>query len=94
MRVLMATTRGFGDPEFDRLVEAAGSESDPVRRRELYVKAEARAVAEAPWVFLFHPRDEVLIAPGWAELELLHPGRLGHTPRTRARLGGSSKRRL
>jgi peptide/nickel transport system substrate-binding protein/oligopeptide transport system substrate-binding protein len=59
----------FGDPEFDRLVEAAGSESDPVRRGELYVMAEARAVAEAPWVFLFHPRDEVLIAPGWAGLE-------------------------
>ncbi len=54
---------GWADPAYDRLVRAAGAETDPARRNELYQQAEALLLDAAPIaplyfntrVFLCHP---------------------------------------
>ena len=57
---------GWADPEYDRLVAAAGSTLDPARRAGLYQQAEALLLNDAPIaplffgtrVFLCHPAVE------------------------------------
>lgn len=59
---------GWSDPEYDAWVTAARAERDPVRRRELFQRAEARLLAEAPIAPIYHGTSTYLIHPsvrGW-----------------------------
>ncbi len=53
----------YSNAEVDGLLEAARVERDATRRTELYLKAEAIIVAQAPWVPLWHSVDYVLTKP-------------------------------
>jgi len=60
----------FGNDEFDRLVEQAGSITDLDRRWELYSEAERIAYDEAPWLLLFWNKCTILVAPEVRGLEI------------------------
>jgi len=82
---------GYSNPEFDRLVEQARLTADPVKRSELYARADRIAVEDACWILyaypmqriLFNPEYEGLVFPLQGEfripLERLHPKRGGNT---------------
>jgi peptide/nickel transport system substrate-binding protein/oligopeptide transport system substrate-binding protein len=53
----------FYHPEFERLIAEARAESDPAARVELYKQAEAVAVEEAAWMFIYFYGEEALIKP-------------------------------
>lgn len=58
----------FSDPEVDRLILSAKSESDPQRRLAKYQKAEDAIIDRCPWVFLFHRKMYYAVQPwvrGW-----------------------------
>jgi peptide/nickel transport system substrate-binding protein len=48
---------GYADAEVDRMLDAADVEIDQAKRRDLYLKAQARFNADAPWLFLWLPQD-------------------------------------
>ena len=54
---------GYGDPEVDRLLEEARTESDEDRRFELYNQAERLLLEDAPWLPLFSGVETWLVAP-------------------------------
>lgn len=54
---------GYSNPEVDRLLEQAMTESDAATRLSLYRQAEQRIVDDAPWVPLFHGVDYTLVKP-------------------------------
>ncbi len=54
---------GYSNPEVDRLLEQAMTESDTATRLSLYRQAEQRIVDDAPWVPLFHGVDYTLVKP-------------------------------
>ncbi|BAS27998.1 ABC transporter substrate-binding protein [Limnochorda pilosa] len=45
----------FSDPEADRLIEAAGSQRDPARRKVLYDQLQVLFQEKVPAVFLYYP---------------------------------------
>ncbi len=53
----------YSNPEFDRLYDAGLSAVDPSEQNRLFAQAEAIAVADAPWVFLYDRRDFRLLSP-------------------------------
>jgi ABC-type oligopeptide transport system substrate-binding subunit len=53
----------WSNAEFDRLVEAAGAELDPVRRTQLYRRAEEILVRDYAAAFVFHPQNLELRKP-------------------------------
>jgi len=60
---------GWVNPEYDRLVRAAGAETQPQRRNELYQAAEAILLKEVPILPLYHGTRTFLIhasVRGWA----------------------------
>ncbi len=48
---------GYTNPEVDRLLDAASSETDDDERAGLYREAQVIVSREAPWVFLWLPQD-------------------------------------
>jgi ABC-type transport system substrate-binding protein len=64
----------FYNPEFDRLLNQAAPIADFARRFELYRKAERIIIAQAPWVFLYHPVSYVIRQP-WVHDYVLNPMR-------------------
>lgn len=64
----------YYNPEVERLLAAAAPVGDGARRLELYGRAEKILVADAPWVFLFHPVTYVIIKP-WVHDYVLNPMR-------------------
>jgi oligopeptide transport system substrate-binding protein len=64
----------FYNPEFDRLLNQAAPIADLARRFELYRKAERIIIAQAPWVFLYHPVSYVIRQP-WVHDYVLNPMR-------------------
>jgi len=62
----------FKDETFDRLITAAQSEPDAVKRKGLYAEAQTRAVEMSPWVFFWHKRDFVVHQP-WVKGFRLYP---------------------
>ena len=50
--VIWSNTQGYCNPEVDRLLEAAGVAKDREKRAELYARAQAIIVDEAPIVFI------------------------------------------
>ena len=48
---------GYSNPEVDRLLDAAGLETDQSKRAGLYRDAQAIVNRQAPWIFLWLPQD-------------------------------------
>jgi peptide/nickel transport system substrate-binding protein len=48
---------GYSNPEVDRLLDAAETETDQSKRREMYLRAQRIVTDDAPWVFLYLPED-------------------------------------
>jgi oligopeptide transport system substrate-binding protein len=53
----------YSNPEVDALLEEARTEQDQATRLELYQQAEEIIVQDAPWIPLFHARNNALIKP-------------------------------
>ncbi len=59
---------GYSNPKVDKLLVAADSEIDRVKRAELYHEAEKIVAEEAPWIFLWVPQDIYAVSKrlrGW-----------------------------
>lgn len=48
---------GYSNPEIDRILEAAATETDREKRAEMYREAEAIVNADLPYVYLWVPQD-------------------------------------
>ncbi len=74
---------GYSNPEYDRLSEQADVMQDAKKRMETYRKAEAIAVADAPWVPIYFQKDVELWSP---RLKGVEDMLLGHLPHKRTEL--------
>jgi ABC-type transport system substrate-binding protein len=70
------TTR-WSNSEFDHLVKQAQVATSEAERRDLYAKAEAIALDEAPWLLLFWKNSGTLVQPYVSGLRI---SRLDRTP--------------
>jgi len=52
-----ANSAGYANPEVDKLLDQADVETDPVKRRDAYLKVQQIVHDDAPWVFLWLPQD-------------------------------------
>ena len=50
-------TAGYANPQVDKLLDAAETETDSDKRRALYFQVQETVHADAPWVFLWLPQD-------------------------------------
>jgi len=68
----------YRNPEVDALLDQAARTIDKVARLELLQRAELRAIADAPWVFLYHPVSYEIVLPRVRDFRLhpLRPARL------------------
>lgn len=73
-------TLGYSNAEFDRLCDQADALQEPARRMELYHKAEAIAVQDAPWVPIYFQKDVELWNP---RLRGVEDSLMGHLPHKR-----------
>ncbi len=48
---------GFSNPEVDALLDAAETEPDEAKRRDMYRRAQLIVSEAAPWIFLWLPQD-------------------------------------
>jgi peptide/nickel transport system substrate-binding protein len=48
---------GFSNPEVDRLLDAAETETDSAERARMYREAQRIVSEQAPWIFLWLPQD-------------------------------------
>ena len=62
----------YKNPEVDKLLDAARVERDWKKRVELYQKAEKLIVADAPWIFLYHPITDWIHQP-YVHGVIVHP---------------------
>ncbi|MGA2412139.1 MAG: ABC transporter substrate-binding protein [Candidatus Binataceae bacterium] len=62
----------YDNPTVDGLLREAAPISDDAKRYALYRQAEQLIVADAPWVFLYHPVTYVIRQP-WVHDYLLNP---------------------
>ena len=53
----------FSDPEVDGALLAARRAADPAVREKLYLQAAREITAAAPWVFLWHRKNHVIVRP-------------------------------
>ncbi|PIQ92157.1 MAG: hypothetical protein COV69_03405 [Parcubacteria group bacterium CG11_big_fil_rev_8_21_14_0_20_39_14] len=53
----------YNNPEVNKLLEMARIESNPEKRVQLYQQAEKIIVEEAPWLPLFHGKNNAVIKP-------------------------------
>lgn len=70
---------GYSNKAYDVLLDEADASTDPAKRRELYRKAEAIVVDDAPWVPLYYQRDLELMKP---YVSGVRDGLMGHLPHT------------
>ena len=54
----------YSNPDFDRLIELARTEADPIARVRLYQQAERLVIEDVAWIPLYFPVSHVVIAPG------------------------------
>ena len=62
----------YSNPELDALLDAARSELDPVKRQEMYRRAERILYDDAPWIYDYHPVSTEVTQPYVRGFEL-HP---------------------
>lgn len=61
---------GYSNPEFDRLVEQAGAQTDPVRRRQFLEQAESVLLSDHPIIPIYFFVSKHLVSPrvsGWQD---------------------------
>jgi peptide/nickel transport system substrate-binding protein len=70
----------YSNPEVDALLATAARTVDPAARLDVLRRAELIAIADAPWVFLFHPVSYEIVSPRVRDFELhpLRPARFEH----------------
>lgn len=51
----------YRDAEVDARIEEAQAEADPARRAALYRDIDARVYGDAPWIYLWHPVNFLLV---------------------------------
>ena len=70
----------YSNPEVDALLAAAARTVDAAARLDLLQRAELIAIADAPWVFLYHPVSYEIVSPRVRDFELhpLRPARFAH----------------
>lgn len=68
----------YSNPEVDALLDEAARTVDPETRIKLLQSVELRAIADAPWVFLYHPVSYEIVHPRVRGFHLhpLRPARL------------------
>jgi ABC-type transport system substrate-binding protein len=64
----------YYNPKVESLLAQAAPLANPRRRLALYEQAEKLIVADAPWVFLYHPVTYVIVQP-WVHGWVLNPMR-------------------
>ena len=62
----------YRNPEVDALLDTAAHTVDPRERLQLLQRVELLGIADAPWVFLFHPVTYVVVNPRLRDFQL-HP---------------------
>lgn len=62
----------YVNPAVDALLDRARRTLDPEGRMALYREAERQVVADAPWVFLYHPIGYAIHQP-WVRGHAIHP---------------------
>ncbi|MEX2015635.1 MAG: hypothetical protein WD873_03290, partial [Candidatus Hydrogenedentales bacterium] len=68
---------GWGNPEYDRLIDTARISNDQAERHALFQQAEAILLDEAPFVPVFHYTRAILVAP---EVQNFQPNILSYVP--------------
>jgi len=53
----------YSNPEFDKLVEQARTETDVTKRLQLYQDAEQILIQDMPWIPLWFGRDHFVVKP-------------------------------
>jgi ABC-type transport system substrate-binding protein len=68
----------YSNPEVDALLDAAAHTADAAARLRLLQDVEQRAVADAPWIFLYHPVSYAVVNRRVRDFQLhpLRPARL------------------
>ena len=54
---------GWSNPQYDKLLEAAGREMDPGKRNEFFQQAEAILIEEVPIIPIYYYRNKALVHP-------------------------------
>jgi ABC-type transport system substrate-binding protein len=62
----------YNNPQVNKLLDAAGIETNRAKRLKMYQQAEKIIVDEAPWIFLLHTERYVVHQP-WIKGYKLHP---------------------
>jgi oligopeptide transport system substrate-binding protein len=57
---------GYRNPKFDQLVEQADAMTNQTERLKLYQQANAIAIHDAPWIFMYNQRTDALYQP-WVQ---------------------------
>jgi ABC-type transport system substrate-binding protein len=53
----------FTDPEVEKLLDEAAPVTDFSKRYAIYDEAQRKIIADAPWVFLYHPVTYIICKP-------------------------------
>jgi len=64
----------YNDPEVEKLLDEAAPVTDLKKRYALYDQAQRIIIADAPWVFLYHPVSYVIRKP-WVHDYIMNPMR-------------------
>lgn len=67
---------GYGNPEFDALVEQGAQELDEETRTRLYIEAQKIVLRDAPWQPLYNPLDVMAMSKRVQDTKIGHMGRL------------------
>ncbi len=65
-------TSFYSNPKVDELIDAAGQETDPAKRKDLYCQASTIIWDEAPWIFLWVQRFPIVYRSDIANVDS-HP---------------------
>lgn len=65
-------TSFYSNPQVDELIDAAGRETDPAKRKDLYCQASGIIWEEAPWIFLWVQRFPIVYRSDIANVDS-HP---------------------
>jgi peptide/nickel transport system substrate-binding protein len=66
----------YRDAEVDRWLDAGAAESDPVKRRALYARVQAKLAEDLPMLPLWHEDNVLVYRRGMRGLQVLKTGRL------------------
>lgn len=69
---------GYTNPAYDKIAEAQRMETDVTKRKALVVEAQQKVAADAPYVFLVHPKNTVgYLSSVWKPASIVDQGGIG-----------------